>query len=159
MPRPSLSTYEEFAAAARTIVAEGKVVTIATVRIKLGGGSYDVLKRYLSQWQSKQISPSETGMPSLKVMQDIEAWYIKLVEVATVEAEKRMAAAKELLDERERSLKIREEELDRQQAIAGGREEILRAQITTLEQRLDTAQKQILAKEIELARMSDKLLS
>ena len=50
MPRPATISYDDFAAAARELGEGGQRLTFAAVRIKLGGGSYDVLRRYIDRY-------------------------------------------------------------------------------------------------------------
>ncbi len=66
MGRPANITYEDFAAAAAAMIANGQKLTFASARERLGGGSYHVLRRYIDKFEADAAqSGAGTGIPPL----------------------------------------------------------------------------------------------
>src|SRR5438105_5440384 len=53
MGRNASFTYEDFRGAAASVIAAGRRVCFASVKAELGGGTYDVIKRYLSRYEDE----------------------------------------------------------------------------------------------------------
>ena len=83
MPRPASISYEDFAQAARALAQSGQKLTFAAVRVKLGGGSYDVLRRYIDQYAAEQPRrDNELGVPEA-VRGGMQALYDQALAEAT----------------------------------------------------------------------------
>jgi len=65
MGRPATITSEDFAAAAADLLANGQKLTFDSVRKRLGGGSYHVLRRYIDQFEANASAAGGTGIPPL----------------------------------------------------------------------------------------------
>jgi chromosome segregation ATPase len=103
MPRPASISYEEFRAAADELQSAGARLTYAAMRLKLGGGSNDVLKRYLHRYEKdadgRQAAP---GVPET-LIGGVNAWFEQ------AKAEARQAAYAELDKEFEAVEQLREQ--------------------------------------------------
>ena len=102
MPRPATISYEDFVAAARELSEGGQRLTFAAVRIKLGGGSYDVLRRYIDRYAEEQPNrEAPLGVPEA-VRGGMQALYDQAIAEATRQVRAELdAEAQALAAERE----------------------------------------------------------
>ena len=113
MGRPGV-TYEEVAAAARSLTEEGKRATAAAVRERLGRGSLTTIQRHLQTWREHE-APVEAVKKSMELQEILERLAREL------EPSKRMAEQAAILyraflgPETERALKKLAAEMKRSQ--------------------------------------------
>jgi regulator of replication initiation timing len=61
MPRQTSITFEDFVAAATELESTGVKLTFASLRSRLGGVSYDVLRRYMDQHEAQGRQKAQAG--------------------------------------------------------------------------------------------------
>ena len=158
MPRPATISYEDFAAAARELGEGGQRLTFAAVRIKLGGGSYDVLRRYIDRYAEEQPSrEAPPGVPEA-VRGGMQALYDQAIAEATRQVRAELDAEAQALAAEREALQI--EQADMQQRIVQAetaarllRERVdeLAAERADLHGRLDVERRRVLELEVTLA--------
>ena len=158
MPRPATISYEDFVAAARELGEGGQRLTFAAVRIKLGGGSYDVLRRYIDRYAEEQPRrEAPLGVPEA-VRGGMQALYDQAIAEATRQVRAELdAEAQALAAEREA---LQTEQADMQQRIVQAETEArllrqrvdeLAAERADLHGRLDVERGRVLELEVALA--------
>jgi chromosome segregation ATPase len=88
MPRSSTITYEDVAAVCRELASEGAKPTFKAVRARVGG-SYEVLKRHISQWLEETAASVPSVLPQA-ILTDLNLIYQRLVIEASNEAQQRI---------------------------------------------------------------------
>ena len=158
MPRPATISYDDFAAAARELGAGGQRLTFAAVRIKLGGGSYDVLRRYIDRYAKEQSSgEAPLGVPEA-VRGGMQALYDQAIAEATrqVRAEldadaQALAAEREALQIEQVDLQQRTVQAETEARLVRQRVDELAAEREQLHGRLDVERRRVLELEVALA--------
>lgn len=158
MPRPATISYDDFAAAARELGAGGQSLTFAAMRIKLGGGSYDVLRRYIDRYAEEQPSrQAGPGVPEA-VRGGMQALYDQAIAEATrhVRAEldvdaQTLAAERQALQVEQVDMQQRTVQAETEARLLRERVDELAAEREELHDRLDVAQRRVLELEVALA--------
>jgi chromosome segregation ATPase len=88
MARSSTITYEDVAAVCRELASEGAKPTFKAVRIRVGG-SYDVLKRLITQWLEESAAATPNTLPQ-PILDDLNLIYQRLVIEANNAAQTRL---------------------------------------------------------------------
>ena len=166
MPRPATISYDDFAAAARELGAGGQSLTFAAVRIKLGGGSYDVLRRYIDRYAEEQPSrQAGPGVPEA-VRGGMQALYDQAIAEATrqVRAEldvdaQTLAAERQALQVEQVDMQQRTVQAETEARLLRERVDELAAEREELHDRLDVAQRRVLELEVALASAQGALAS
>ena len=158
MPRPATISYEDFAAAARELGEGGQRLTFAAVRIKLGGGSYDVLRRYIDRYAEEQPSrEAPLGVPEA-VRGGMQALYDQAIAEATRQVRAELDAQAQALAAEREALQI--EQADMQQRVVQAETEAkllrqrvdeIKAEREQLHDRLDVERRRVLELEVTLA--------
>jgi len=97
MPRPPTISYDDFRAAALALMDAGQAPTFSLLRAKLGGGSYDVLRRYLDAFEREKAARLKTPAMPDDVLGGIQGWYERIREEASTQARAELNAEFELL--------------------------------------------------------------
>jgi chromosome segregation ATPase len=77
MSRSSTITYEDVASVCRELASEGAKPTFKAVRSRVGG-SYDVLKRFITQWLEETAAAIPNTLPQ-PILEDLSKLYQRLV--------------------------------------------------------------------------------
>jgi Plasmid replication region DNA-binding N-term len=88
MARSSTITYEDVAVVCRELASDGAKPTFKAVRARVGG-SYEVLKRYISQWLEETAASVPSTLPQA-ILSDLNLIYQRLVIEASNEAQERL---------------------------------------------------------------------
>jgi chromosome segregation ATPase len=88
MARSSTITYEDVAAVCRELASEGAKPTFKAVRLRVGG-SYDVLKRFITQWLEESAALVPNTLPQA-ILDDLGLIYQRLVIEASNAAQTRL---------------------------------------------------------------------
>jgi chromosome segregation ATPase len=75
MPRTAALTYDDFLTVARDILAGGRKLTFASVRAATGGGSYEVIRRYLDRFAAEAPLRGEGGTVPENLMGGMQALF------------------------------------------------------------------------------------
>ena len=158
MPRPATISYEDFAAAARELGEGGQRLTFAAVRIKLGGGSYDVLRRYIDCYAEEQPRrEAPVGVPDA-VRGGMQALYDQAIAEATRQVRAELDAQAQILAAERGALQI--EQADMQQRVVQAETEArllrqpvheIKAEREQLHDRLDVERQRVLELKVALA--------
>jgi Plasmid replication region DNA-binding N-term len=85
MPRSSQITYEQVAQACYDIAAQGRKPTYKDL-FAIVGGSYEVIKRFLTRWLEEASVAQKYALPD-DLAKDLGAWYQSAIHQARAEAE------------------------------------------------------------------------
>lgn len=155
MPRAPSISYEQFRAVASTIKAEGQDLTFRLLRERLGGGSYEVLNRYIELFGKEQVA----GMPGMPT--NILSGAHALYEQAKADVRRDLAAehAQRVaeLDGEHAQLQTEREQLVQQVAHAQGAAATLTEQLGRVERELATERERKQALACEVARLQSGL--
>jgi chromosome segregation ATPase len=88
MSRTSTITYEDVASVCRELASEGAKPTFKAVRLRVGG-SYDVLKRHITQWLEETAAAIPNSLPQ-PILDDLSKIYQRLVIEADIVAQNRL---------------------------------------------------------------------
>jgi hypothetical protein len=161
MARTATVTRDEIFAAADAIVKEGGNPTLATVRERVGGGSYTTISAAMEVWRRERVQQEpatrkEEPIPDALVVH-ARAWWEAAIKLAT---EKLQAERDALAVERRESERQRQEAADLADQLAAELDEA-RAQIVRLEgadKRLEVAKAESdqARREAERARIAEQ---
>ncbi len=124
-------------AGAIELTAEGRTLTIAAIKEKLGGGSNELLTAYIKRHTLERQKDVAGGLPQ-HVTEDVHGWYAKLVIDAKERAEQQLESRSLAVELREKTAATREEELQRREDRLAGKEELLHTQLAAMAQQLET---------------------
>ena len=156
MPRKPSKSYEEFIAGALALVAEGRTITFAAIREKLGGGSNELLQAYIKRYTLERQKDDAGGLPK-HVTEDVHGWYAKLVMDAKERAEEQLSSRSKAVEGREQVSKAKEDDLQRREDRLAGKEEFIHARLADVEQQLATARGEAESKGTDLAEARGQL--
>lgn len=86
MPRPASISYEDFVVAANELRIAGEKLTFAAAKLKLGGGSYDVLKRYIDRYAAESKATEESPGVPVNLLGGMQAWFDEAKQAARQQA-------------------------------------------------------------------------
>jgi len=150
MSRKPSKTYEEFLAGTIALTAEGRTLTIAAIKEKLGGGSNELLTAYIKRHTLERQKDVAGGLPQ-HVTEDVHGWYAKLVIDAKERAEQQLESRSLAVELREKTAATREEELQRREDRLAGKEELIHTQLADMAQQLATSRSVAESRGSELA--------
>ncbi|WP_028311718.1 DNA-binding protein [Derxia gummosa] len=104
MPRPATISYDDFRAAALRLMEAGDTPTFSRLRAELGGGSYDVLRRYLDAFEQEKARRLKTPAVPDDVLGGIQGWYERIRDEASTQARAELNAEFETLAQRRAAL-------------------------------------------------------
>lgn len=158
MAGKSKKSFEDFKAAALELTGEGRSVTFAGIREKLGGGSFELLKGYMAQWEASKVKAVAGHVPE-KVADGVHTWYAELVVEAKKAAEAQLATREAAVGKREEESKEKEIELRRREERLEGKEEVWSAQLEQAKSKEAWAEARVQELTVELAETRQKMLA
>ncbi len=165
MARPGI-TSEQVAAAADSIVAEGKNPTMTAVRERIGTGSLNTVQRLLAEWRQSQPTKQNQNLTQLPeiVTNTINGEIVRRIAEAKAEIEQRLVQSqdecRELAElgevlESENSLLVEQNAaLAKERDILSGKAEQQEREILELRTKLSAIEAQAETARIELAKES-----
>jgi hypothetical protein len=158
MSRKPSKSYEQFEQACLELVGEGRTITFAALKEKLGGGSNELLQGYLKLRTAALQKEQAGGLPA-HVTEDMHGWFAKLVVDAKERAQTHLAERTTALGSREAAAALREVEIQRKEDRLAGREDLMRMQAAEIEEKLVAATERLAQRTIDLATTRERLSS
>lgn len=135
MPRPPSISFERFKEVASALRGEGKDLTYRLLRDRLGGGSNEVLGRYIDLF-NQEAAAGIPGMPT-NILSGAHALYEQAKADARKELLSTFAERERELDAEHAQLQSDRLELGERAARARGEAEVLRQQLRRVEEELE----------------------
>ena len=133
-------SYETFTRAATELQADGRSVSMRSVRDQLGGGSYSTLLPHLRRWNAEMAAAAQVNTEvSGELLQSLKAEIARFVETAVSQCRAELSQERQQAKELSEVLAVAEtKNTELEQQLTAGRDEIVRTQheLSTLKARL-----------------------